>query len=154
VKRIFNFNIITPIIISGFNRNEAELRPQSIKGMLRWWFRFYKSSFLNVDKLRKFENEVFGSTEGSTLFYMRLLKEPKNKGDAYLCMNDKRKKGENGAQKDYYKIRRNSYLASQSFQIGFRFFPHFKYQNEVETSLMLLSLLGGLGARWRRGFGR
>ena len=153
MKRIFNFNIITPIIISGFNRNEAELRPQSIKGMLRWWFRFYKSSFLNVDELRKFENEVFGSTEGSTLFYMRLLKEPKNKGDAYLCMNDKRRQGQKGAQKDYYRIRRNSYLASQPFQIGFRFFPHFEYENEVETALMLLSLLGGIGARWRRGFG-
>ena len=49
--------------MAGFNKNKVELRSSSIKGMLRWWFRFYKSSFLNVDKLRKFENEVFGSTE-------------------------------------------------------------------------------------------
>lgn len=151
--KIFNFNIITPIIISGFNRNEAELRPQSIKGMLRWWFRFYESSFLNVDELRKFENEVFGSTENGCLFYMRILNFPQSIGDAYLCMNDKRKKGQNSAGKDYYKIKRFAFAPNQNFEISFKFFPHFKYQNELENSLMLLSLFGGIGARWRRGFG-
>ena len=59
--------------MAGFNKNKVELRSSSIKGMLRWWFRFYKSSFLNVDKLRKFENEVFGSTENGCLFYMRMV---------------------------------------------------------------------------------
>jgi len=77
-------------MISGIDKNSVGLRILSIKGILRWWFRFYKSSFLTVDKLRELENEVFGSTEKSCLFYMRLLKEPQNKEDAYLCMNDKR----------------------------------------------------------------
>jgi CRISPR-associated protein, Cmr1 family len=75
---MIKFEIITPIIISGIDKNKVELRSSSIKGMLRWWFRFYKSSFLNVDKLRKFENEVFGSTENGCLFYMRILNFPQN----------------------------------------------------------------------------
>jgi CRISPR-associated RAMP protein, Cmr1 family len=150
---MIKFEVITPIIISGIDKNKVELRSSSIKGMLRWWFRFYKSSFLNVDKLRKFENEVFGSTENGCLFYMRILNFPQNIGDAYLCMNDKRKKGQNGARNDYYKIKRPAYLPNQNFEISFKFFPHFKYQNELENSLMLLSLFGGIGARWRRGFG-
>jgi CRISPR-associated protein Cmr1 len=150
---MIKFEVITPIIIAGIDKNEVELRNSSIKGMLRWWFRFYKSSFLDVDKLRKFENEVFGSTENGCLFYMRILNFPQNIGDAYLCMNDRRKKGQNGARNDYYKIKRPAYLPNQNFEISFKFFPHFKYQNELENSLMLLSLFGGIGARWRRGFG-
>jgi len=150
---MIKFEVITPIIIAGIDKNKVELRSSSIKGMLRWWFRFYKSSFLDVDKLRKFENEVFGSTENGCLFYMRILNFPQNIGDAYLCMNDRREKGQNGARNDYYKIKRSAYLPNQNFEISFKFFPHFKYQNELENSLMLLSLFGGIGARWRRGFG-
>jgi len=150
---MIKFEVITPIIIAGIDKNKVELRSSSIKGMLRWWFRFYKSSFLDVDKLRKFENEVFGSTENGCLFYMRILNFPQNIGDAYLCMNDRREKGQNGARNDYYKIKRFAYLPNQNFEISFKFFPHFKYQNELENSLMLLSLFGGIGARWRRGFG-
>ncbi len=142
-EKNYNFFIITPLIMSGSDKNKVELRTPSIKGMLRWWFRFYKSSFLNVDELRKFESEIFGSTENSSLFYMRLLEEPQGKEDAYLCMNDKSRSS----------IRRNSFSPSQSFELSFKFFPHFKYQDEIENSLMLLSLFGGIGARWRRGFG-
>jgi len=147
------FEVITPIIIAGIDKNKVELRSSSIKGMLRWWFRFYKSSFLDVQNLRDFENKIFGSTENGCLFYMRILNFPQSIEDAYLCMNDKRKKGQNGAGKDYYKIKRPAYLPNQNFEISFKFFPHFKYQNELENSLMLLSLFGGIGARWRRGFG-
>jgi len=80
---------------------------------------------------------------------MRLSEEPQNKEDAYLCMNDKRKE----AQKDYSKIKRKAFSPSLDFKIKFEFSPHFKHQKEVENSLMLLSFFGGIGARWRRGFG-
>jgi len=82
----YNFSIITPVIISGVYKGQVELRTQSVKGILRWWFRFYKSSFLNVNDLRNFENKVFGSTENSASFYMRVINEPQKKEDAYLCM--------------------------------------------------------------------
>jgi len=149
----YNFSIITPVIISGADKDQVELRTQSVKGILRWWFRFYKSSFLNVNDLRNFENEVFGSTENSASFYMRVINEPQRKEDAYLCMNDRRKKGENSATKNYFAIKRRSFSASQEFQLIFKFLPHFQYQKELENSIMLLSLFGGIGARWRRGFG-
>jgi len=109
----YKFSIITPLIISGVDKDRVELRTQSVKGILRWWFRFYKSSFLNVNDLRNFENEVFGSTENSASFYMRVINEP----------------------------------------LIFKFLPHFQHQKELENSIMLLSLFGGIGARWRRGFG-
>jgi len=136
-------------MISGIDKNSVGLRILSIKGILRWWFRFYKSSFLTVDELRKLENEVFGSTEKSCLFYMRLSEEPQNKEDAYLCMNDKRKEE---AQKDYSKVKRKAFSPSSDFGIKFRFSPHFNHQKEVENSLMLLSFFGS-GTRWRKGFG-
>jgi len=151
--KIYNFSIITPIVISGIDKNDVELRTPSIKGILRWWFRFYKSSFFEVEGLRKFESEVFGSTENSSPFYMRIVEIPKNIEDAYLCMNDKRKKREDGAPRDYFKIKRQSYSPLQTFKLNFKFLPHFQHQNEIENSLMLLSFFGGIGGRWRRGFG-
>ena len=117
---IKDFEIITPIIMAGTDKNKVELRIPSIKGILRWWFRFYKSSFLDVDELRNFESEVFGSTENSSLFLA---------------------------------IKRLSFSPSQSLELIFKFLPHFNYQKELENSLMFLSLFGGIGARWRRGFG-
>ena len=84
---------------------------------------------------------------------MRVINEPQRKEDAYLCMNDRRKKGENSATKNYFAIKRRSFSASQEFQLIFKFLPHFQYQKELENSIMLLSLFGGIGARWRRGFG-
>ena len=45
-----------------------------------------------MDELRRLENEVFGLTENSCLFYMRLLKESQDEEDTCLCINDKRRK--------------------------------------------------------------
>jgi CRISPR-associated protein Cmr1 len=149
----YNFSIITPIVMAGANKNMVELRTQSIKGILRWWFRFYKSSFLGIKELRKVESDVFGSTENAALFSMQLLNEPTRAYDTYLCMNDRRKRGEKNAAKNYNAIKRRAYLPPHTFQLDFRSFPHFKYNEELENSLMLLSLFGGIGARWRRGFG-
>jgi CRISPR-associated protein Cmr1 len=143
-SKSYNFSIITPIVMAGANKDMVELRTQSIKGMLRWWFRFYKSSFLRIEELRKVESDVFGSTENAALFSMQLVNEPtRGVCDAYLCMNDSRKRA----------IKRRAYSPSHTFQLDVRFFPHFKYNEELENSLMLLSLFGGIGARWRRGFG-
>jgi len=149
----YNFSIITPIVMAGANKDMVELRTQSIKGILRWWFRFYKSSFLGMEELRKVESDVFGSTENAALFSMQLVNEPTQAYDTYLCMNDRRKRGEKNAAKNYNAIKRRAYSPPHTFQLDFRSFPHFKYNEELENSLMLLSLFGGIGARWRRGFG-
>ncbi len=57
MKRLrFEFEVVTPMFIGGASPNgEAEIRPPSIKGLLRWWFRALGGS-------KKWEARLFGAT--------------------------------------------------------------------------------------------
>ncbi|MEO0224183.1 MAG: type III-B CRISPR module RAMP protein Cmr1 [candidate division WOR-3 bacterium] len=150
------FNITTPIIMAGADKDKVELREQSIKGILRWWFRFYKGGSLNLNDLRKNESEIFGSQELASRVKLRIKNKPSKIIDAYLCMNDRRKNGENGAKRNYIAIRRKSLSENKDFQIEFRFLKpcdEVKIENELIETIFFMTNFGGIGARWRRGFG-
>ena len=53
----FTCETITPMFLSGANQDVPELRPPSIKGALRFWWRA-----MNGDKpnMRDLETEIFG----------------------------------------------------------------------------------------------
>jgi len=55
---------ITPIFMRGADQTKAEIRAPSIKGLMRWWFRALAGNYFGneIDKLRKAEENVFGST--------------------------------------------------------------------------------------------
>lgn len=149
-----SFEIITPLVMSGANKNEVELREQSLKGILRWWFRFYKGAEISCFRdLREAEGKIWGSQEMASrikiLIENKNLSSKENENDyyAYLCMNDKNGK--------YSQIKRKAFKENQKFNVKFQFMP--PYSNELEKNLehtlFFLSNFGGLGARWRRGFG-
>ncbi|AAC06663.1 type III-B CRISPR module RAMP protein Cmr1 [Aquifex aeolicus] len=144
-QKTLTFEIITPVVMAGTYKDEPELRIPSIKGMLRWWFRFfYASHNQSIDKLREHENEIFGSTEKACQFYMH-LKYSQKLTDAYLAMNKRYGR--------YNNIKRKALEKNDTFRIDFIYSPFFTYKKELNTTLQLLSFLGGIGARWRRGFG-
>jgi Uncharacterized protein predicted to be involved in DNA repair (RAMP superfamily) len=59
VKRLtFELEFITPAFIGGANQ-QAELRPASFVGLLRWWWRALKGE-CNIEKLREEEVKIFG----------------------------------------------------------------------------------------------
>jgi CRISPR type III-B/RAMP module RAMP protein Cmr1 len=59
VKRLtFELEFITPAFIGGANQ-QAELRPASFVGLLRWWWRALKGE-CNIEKLREEEIKIFG----------------------------------------------------------------------------------------------
>jgi CRISPR-associated protein Cmr1 len=59
VKRLtFDLEFITPAFIGGAN-HQAELRPASFVGLLRWWWRALKGE-CKIEKLREEEVEIFG----------------------------------------------------------------------------------------------
>ncbi|GAB6078508.1 type III-B CRISPR module RAMP protein Cmr1 [Hydrogenobaculum acidophilum] len=152
--KTYNFEVTTPIIMTGVDKNEAELRIPSIKGMLRWWFRFYMvGKVSNIEELKDIESEVFGSTKKACPFYLRIEQSLQKKQNAYLCMNDNRKNNHDNKSKDYSRIKRSAYEPEQNFKISFRFLSNFSYTKDLYDSILLLSLFGGIGARWRRGFG-
>ena len=59
MKRLrFEFEVVTPMFLGGASPNgEAEIRPPSIKGLLRWWFRALGGS-------KEWEARLFGATGG------------------------------------------------------------------------------------------
>jgi CRISPR-associated protein Cmr1 len=59
VRRVtFDLEFITPAFIGGANQ-QAELRPASFVGLLRWWWRALKGE-CNIENLREEEVKIFG----------------------------------------------------------------------------------------------
>ena len=58
----FDCEVITPMFCGGSNPNEVELRPPSIKGALRFWWRAMHGNW-SLDKLKTEEAKLFGGTE-------------------------------------------------------------------------------------------
>lgn len=77
------FQIITPLVLSGADQGGAELRLPSVKGMLRYWYRALDPEYNQKIKIGKsgkeegptWESHLFGGTgsgEGQSRFLMRL----------------------------------------------------------------------------------
>ena len=68
------YKIVTPLFMSGANQEEAELRPPSFKGVLRYWYRaIVLSEYKDWKKVQEAEEKLFGSSEkGQGKFWLRL----------------------------------------------------------------------------------
>lgn len=137
----FECELITPMFLSGANGQTPELRPPSIKGLMRFWWRTVNGHFA-LDKLKKKESEIFGASDekiGRSKFNIRTSStELKIKKYLPLPISHKNIKfnGISPNQKIFIT------LSSQEDNIG-------KYADILKISL----ILGGLGKRARRGFG-
>jgi len=57
--------------MGGANPNQHELRPASFKGVMRFWWRAINGD-LPLNKLKKQEDEIFGSTEKKSSFSIKI----------------------------------------------------------------------------------
>ncbi len=58
--------LVTPAFLAGATQSDKEgcdLRPSTLRGQLRWWWRAMHSGFVSVDVLRKMEALIWGDTE-------------------------------------------------------------------------------------------
>ena len=60
-KITFECETITPMFLSGADGATPELRPPSIKGALRFWWRAM-NGHLSLPELKRIEGEIFGDT--------------------------------------------------------------------------------------------
>ena len=173
------YNIVTPMFIGGGDKNDApEIRPPSVKGALRFWWRALQwGACLNLHNqdvsaalkaLHQQEAELFGAAakdeaygQGKVLFGQGkvLLKVKVSKVGALKSTLNKvaRPSGQayllgqglyNFKQFDLYA----SITAKQSFKVVL------KLQDDVDATslqnaLLVFGLLGGLGSRARKGWG-
>ena len=64
------FRLVTPLACSGADQSEVELRPATLRGLLRYWYRAADPAF------RTREASIFGGTgagEGQSAFLLRVL---------------------------------------------------------------------------------
>lgn len=165
----FTCETITPMFLSGADGSTPELRPPSIKGALRFWWRAM-NGHLSLEALKKQESEIFGGTEPAQRSKVVITcRKDRN----FLKPSTKSKFPEH---KGNYPLSRNTpvnilnYLAygaydyregfthgffdeKQRFEICLRFTDETKV-DEVIKAFVLMCYIGGLGSKSRNGFGK
>jgi len=163
---------VTPLFLGGADpRGEPELRAASIRGALRFWLRALLGGVIGngkLDELRRAEVAVFGSTDtgastvvvrisnvsfGASIPFSRLAGWNPSSGSyekpgiAYLFFAARRTQSE---------PERKAIPAGSSFELELGLRAGVQDQDALSkayAALWLLTHLGGLGARSRRGAG-
>jgi CRISPR-associated protein Cmr1 len=153
------YRVTTPLFLGGANPNKhAELRPSSIKGLLRFWFRAIALAQLRKwSTVKSLENIVFGSTKGqsSTLLTIRDQEGlSEKKESSWLNFNGIRYLG-------YGVIDQRGNAMRPHLEPGGRFTLQIRTKKGIPEeaahflplALQALGLFGAAGARSRKGFG-
>lgn len=156
VRCTFEVEVLTPLVIAGAdNRNpdlrSEGLRPSSLRGVMRWWFRAAIGRLIpSFAELKKIEGLVFRTTGHSSPLRVRTYwVSEAHLERAYLCMNDRDGLTRKGVPRE--QIQRLSIGRPSKFCMHLEF-PE-RLASAVLGVLWLLSMYGGVGARSRRGFG-
>lgn len=130
--------LITPMLMHGENTSVAELRPPSIKGAMRFWWRAIHGD-LTLKELKEQESQLFGGTgEDSAVKSSFRIKIGQTLSNP-ISVNSLPHK----------RVMTNGYKENQKFKIQFLG----KELNTIEKIFELSTILGGFGLRSRRGFG-
>lgn len=142
--------IVSPMFLGGGLPSEIDLRPAPFVAGLRWWFRAGLGGLVSDwRKVRELEADVFGDTASGRDFPVRVrpgnLGKPQEynfsgRGLTYLAY------GLGGPP------RRGFYEPRKTFTISMPLFDS-HHGDAVAAALWLFVILGGVGARLRRGFG-
>jgi len=165
------YRIITPMFIGDAEQKATDLRPPSIKGALRFWWRAL--NWKNVDSLKDLhekESQLFGSAAtdndggGQGCFLLQVSQQPKinpddtwpnnaNNGSGYmgygLMESGNLEKGNVEKHRDAIKEIENEFAISLTFK------PKTSDADieAIKETLEVWGLFGGLGSRVRNGFG-
>lgn len=140
----YTLETITPLFLRGPDGETPELRPPSFKGMLRYWWRALHPQ--PVDQLRRKESKRFGSAGdsdgGRSPVQLRIPHRELSTDDYDTVPRPSKGFPEEGFDPE------------QSFDllvtIGHRADDLIE---EIDATIRLMIMLGGLGNRSRRGFG-
>jgi len=167
IEKSYKIEVVTPMFLGGAESGTAELRVQSIKGLLRFWWRALHPG-LSVNELFDKEGEIFGSTEGDKpqksgfSFYIDESDiKTARKVDAGRTFNVEHKKLTANIfhylSVGLFNMKEKTYIRDH-ITPGSIFILHFIYKdenvkNEVEDALKALIHFGSIGAKSRNGFG-
>ena len=174
------YRVVTPLFCAGTDPSHPELRVPSFKGVLRFWWRALAWSRLRGDigAVSHEESEIFGSTQsGQSRVSMRLDADSCSKpskvpvGDVLTLSRTNDVVGEGARYLGYgvmeafasrKKNTRAGQLARSCFRSPFDFTVRMRVRDLSEQdpglvsltdAMIALGVLGGMGARSRKGYG-
>jgi CRISPR-associated protein Cmr1 len=141
----FQCEIISPMFSGEAIKGNIELRPPAFKASLRYWWRALHAH-LDLKELQKKENQIFGGggeySQQSVIKFVSLNHNLIDEKKPKLPHKQENRRAEHNA------------FTSGTFSIKYRITNTDIFSVEDLTSLMYISsVLGGLGARARRGMG-
>ena len=163
--------VVTPLFSAGVDRDRPELRAPSVKGVLRYWWRAlaWSRSGGDLDAVRQQEDALFGSASGGrSKVSMQLVPdvEPSSVqvNEVLTVPGTPRTVGDGARYLGYGLMEafgsRKGQLARACFRAPFDFTVRMRGRDleaydvaSLQDALIALGLLGGLGARSRKGYG-
>jgi len=156
-----NIEIVTPLFLGGSDpRGEPELRAASLRGALRFWLRALLGGVLGdrPDEIFRHESQVFGSTDHASPVVVQLSHQnflsigysqlrQNRPGVAYLFF---------GARPLHSEPERKAIASGSQFTCTLRLQAGVRDPKTLQAAaaaLWLLTHLGGLGMRSRKGGG-
>ena len=157
---------VTPLWIGGASR-QTELRPPSVRGCMRFWFRALAGGLLGeeVRSIWEAEGAVFGNTLRASSVVVRLFGSPRTSvsvvgeaeqlpGLAYMFWSVLQQKRDAILPGERFRLRLNSRpFPFAPVDVAGRTLGMAESFEMAAASLWLLVRLGGVGARMRRGAG-
>ena len=139
-KHTLKCKVTTPIFCYGADGETPDLRVPSLKGALRFWWRAVHPD-LSLPELRRKESEIFGGAGDNESIKSSFSMQITN-------LRRTTKKIQALPHKNNSKFKKKATMVNTTFDIIIR--PKNK---EIIKLLRLTSILGGIGARSRRGYG-
>ena len=146
--------VVTPLFMGGADNKKAELRPSSIKGLLRFWWRALHP-YTDPKKLLEEENKIFGgagSGQGRSKVIIKITPSPNPKTEDIKSY--KNNPGINYLGYGVVGSGRKAIPPGYEFELQIKIdglSP--EEEQKIEDALWCMLHLGGLGSRSRRGFG-
>jgi CRISPR-associated protein Cmr1 len=164
MKLELELQTVTPLFLGGAEpRGQPELRPASVRGVLRYWLRAALGGVIgdnNLDKLRRLEATVFGETERGSAVVVRLQGNLSKMTNYDLDRNQQGQQLRTGHNYFYYSTRlkpnsRTPFTPGET-DATLTLTTRLGVANaddalrKAAASVWLLTHLGGLGMRARR----
>lgn len=139
----FECEVITPMFLAGADGTTPELRPASIKGALRFWWRAMHGD-LEWKKMAEAEGKIFGDTKQRSSLIIMIEKSLSQVSTASMLPHKDR-----GSIGNCFPVSDNKFAVRLSLtnkECGLDL-------EQMKSLFILTCVLGGLGKRSRRGFG-
>ncbi len=179
----FDLKLATPAFLAGADqkREDCDLRPATLRGLLRWWWRTMHAAHLDRDSLKKLETAVWGDAEAGSPMRIAVdnvkVGEPEqyNKNDPQFQSLPRPSHGQQVTQglfyasygmaerhKRWFCPDRSLWRITLTARRGYFqknkkdpaiLLPPDQLLEQAAATLWLLCRFGGAGSRSRKGFG-